>query len=104
MKPLMDKTEAEPILRAVSGGLVDEKQERFLKSARHVVAKAVPKDIGSHGAGNIRDLVERTSDCDLLQNTGWKRNGFRYDMGAHFEYLCNPDMWVGAQMKVNERI
>lgn len=48
-EPSMNKTEAETVLRAVSGGLVDKEQHRPLKLASGSVAMAVPEDVGSHG-------------------------------------------------------
>jgi hypothetical protein len=57
VKPSMNKTEAETVLWAVSGGLVDKEQHRPLNLASGFVAIAVTEDVGSHGTGDVRDLV-----------------------------------------------
>lgn len=53
MKTLMNKTEAKSVLWAVSSGLINEKEHRFLKLAGNFVAVAMPENVRSHSARDV---------------------------------------------------
>jgi hypothetical protein len=68
IKASMDNTKTETVLWAMPGRLVNKEQHRLLKLASGVVTSAVPEYVGSDGAGNVGDLVERAGEGDLLQD------------------------------------